>query len=70
MSGDRAEIQLTDTVVGMFVFVALISVAPFFYTFIGMASGSADPFTALLMQLTVPLLFIALIVSLGVSASG
>lgn len=67
---DRAAIQLTDVVLGLLVTVALLSVTPFFYTFIGMASGSADPFTTLVMQLAVPLLFIALIVSLGVSASG
>jgi hypothetical protein len=65
---DTARVQITDVILGLVVLVALIVTAPFWYQFIGMASGEADPFTSLVLQLIVPFLFIALIVSIGASA--
>lgn len=67
---DRARVNLVDVIMGFLVLVALMVLAPFFYKFIAMVSGEADPLSALLLQLFVPFLFIALIVSLGVSARG
>jgi len=52
------------------VLVAIIALSPTIYKFIGMVSSEADPFTALLLQLAVPLLFLALILSVGKSAVG
>ncbi len=67
---NRAAVQLVDVILALLVLVPLMVLAPFFYKFIGMVSKSADPFSALLLQLFVPFLFIALIVSVGVSAKG
>ncbi|RDZ65975.1 hypothetical protein C5B90_06405 [Haloferax sp. Atlit-12N] len=64
----RAELQLVDAVMGFFVLVAILALAPFTYQFIGMVSAESDPLTALLMQLIPPLLLIGLVVSIGVSA--
>jgi len=64
----RAQVQLTDVVTGALVLVALIALAPFFYTFAGMASSTADPFSGLLLQLVVPVIFIGLLISIAVSA--
>lgn len=68
MRDERAAMDLVDVMMTFFVFVGLVVLAPLFYHFIGMVSGPADSFSALLLQLTVPLLFIALLISAGVSA--
>lgn len=69
MQGDtRALIQLSDVILTFFTLVGIIATAPFWYKFIGMVAAEADPFSSLLLQLMVPLLIIALIISVGVSA--
>lgn len=68
LRGDRAEFQLVDVALTFFVLVALLVTAPFYYTFIAMVDGVADPFSAMLLQLLVPMLFIGLVISAGVSA--
>lgn len=65
---NRGQVQLTDVIAGLLVLVALLTLAPFFYTFIGMASAEADPFTRTLMQLIVPVMFVGLVISIAVSA--
>jgi hypothetical protein len=70
MGESRAQVQLTGVVLGFLTLVALIALAPFFYEFSGMASSAADPFSALLLRLSFPLLLVALILSVGVSARG
>jgi hypothetical protein len=65
---DRARLQMTDVLLTVFVLVAIIVTAPFWYKFIGMVSAEADPFTSLVLQLVVPILLVGLIVSAGVSA--
>lgn len=64
----RGAVQLTDVVLSLFVLVATISLAPTIYRFIGMVTAEADPFSELLLMLVVPMLFLALIISVGVSA--
>jgi hypothetical protein len=64
----RAQINLVDIALTFFVVVAIVVLAPYFYKFIGMVSAEADPFSALLLELIVPLLIISLIISVGVSA--
>jgi hypothetical protein len=66
----RGAVQLVDAVMTMIVLVALVALAPYFARFLGMASSAADPFSSLLFQLILPMLFLALIVSVGVSARG
>jgi hypothetical protein len=66
---DRGAVGLPEVIGGLFTLVALTALAPFFLRFAGMASAEADPFSALLLQLAVPLLFVALIVGIGGAAS-
>jgi len=68
--GGRAQLQLADAVLSLLVLVAMLVLAPVIYQFIGMARSEADPFSALLLGLVVPLLFLALLLSMGVSAQG
>jgi len=64
----RGAVQLVDAFLTFFVLVAILALAPFFTKFTSMVSDAADPFSALLLQLFVPLMLIALILSIGVSA--
>lgn len=67
-SDDRAAVQLVDVVLTFFTLVPIIVLAPVIYKFTGMVSAEADPFSGLLLQLLVPMLILALIISVGVSA--
>jgi len=67
-TSNRAAITLVDAIIGLTVLVAVIALAPIIYTFIGMGSSAYDPFTSLVLQLSVPLLVLSVIISLGVSA--
>lgn len=64
---DRGKVNLVTVMMTFFSLVAIIALAPTIYKFIGMVSSEADPFTSLLLQLTPPLLFLALILSVGKS---
>lgn len=64
----RAAISIVDVILGLTMLVAMIALSPVLYKFIGMASSQTDPFTRLLLQLALPLLFVGLIVSMGISA--
>lgn len=64
----RAQVQLVDVTMGFLLLVAIIALAPTIFEFVDMAVGSADQFSALLLGLIVPILFVALIISMGVSA--
>lgn len=65
---DRAAVNLADVILSFAVLVGLLVLAPYFYFFQGMAAAEADPLSTLLLQLVVPVLFLGLIVSVGVSA--
>lgn len=65
---ERAQVQLVDVIMGFLVLVAIVSTYPFYRKFIGMVSAEADPFSSLLLQLAVPLIVLALVISVGVSA--
>lgn len=69
-SGDRGALNVVDVLLGLFVLVGLMVLAPVIYTFTSWVSPEVDPLSRLLLQLVVPLLYIGLIVSLGVSARG
>jgi hypothetical protein len=64
----RGQVQLVDVVLVTLTMVALLVTAPIYYKFIAMVSAEAGPFSSILLQLVLPLLFIGLIVSIGVSA--
>lgn len=65
---DRARVQYVDVVMSFATLVAFTAVAPWIYSAIAMATGVADPFSSVLLELTVPVFVIAMIVSIGVSA--
>lgn len=65
---DRASVQITDAIMAFVVVVALLALSPIFFEFSAMVSAEADPLSGLILQLVVPLFFVAVIVSVGVSA--
>lgn len=68
LPNDRGAVKLVDVILTFATIVSIMVLAPFFYEFQSMVSAEADPLSALLLQLSVPLLIIGLIVSVGVSA--
>jgi hypothetical protein len=68
LEDDRGKVQMTDVFMALMLIVAFVVTAPIWFKATAMVSGSADPFSALLLQLTPALLVIAVIVSVGVSA--
>lgn len=69
MRGDsRAALNLVDVAMTFFVLVAMIVLSPWYWHFIDMVAAEADPFSSILLRLVLPLLFIVLIMSIGVSA--
>lgn len=64
----RGAITLVDVILGVAVLLATLALAPILYQFIGMASAEADPLTALVLQLAVPVLILGVVISMGVSA--
>lgn len=67
---DRAAIALVDVILGFLTLVALMVLAPVIYSFVGWVRPEVDPLSQLLLTIVVPVLFISMIVSLGVSARG
>lgn len=69
MRGDsRGAMKLVDVSLTFYVLVSIVVLAPVFYKFISMVSSAAPPFSSILLQLAIPLLMIALLISVGVSA--
>lgn len=64
---DRARVQYVDVVLSFATLVAFMAVAPWVYTAVGMANGVVDPFSRVLLQLTLPVFVIAMLVSTYVS---
>lgn len=65
---NRAKIGYVDVVMALATLVALSTVAPWLYNLINSAQSVVDPLTGTLLALVVPLMFISLIISMGVSA--
>ena len=65
---DRGQVQLVDIIIGFIMLVVIVVTWPWWNQFIGMVAPVADPFSSLLLQLTLPVLVIALTVSLARSA--
>lgn len=55
-------VALSESVLTIYMLISLIVLVPFFYRFVGMVSGAVGPFSALLLQLAVPLLLLALLI--------
>jgi hypothetical protein len=65
---ERGAITFVDVVLTFATLVMIAAVAPMLFTVYEMAQGVADPLTAALLALAVPLLIIALVISMSVAA--
>jgi len=65
---NRARVQFTDVILTFATLVTFGAIAPWLYQAIQMGQGALDPFSALLLALALPLMLIAMLVSVGVSA--
>lgn len=65
---DRGRVQYVDLVLTFANLVAFAAMAPIIYAGIGMATGTVDPFSSVLLQLALPLFVVAMIISVGISA--
>lgn len=65
---DRARVQYVDVVLNFATLVTFVAVAPWIYAAVAMATGVADPFSSVLLELMLPVFVIAMLVSVGVSA--
>jgi hypothetical protein len=48
--------------------VALLALSPLFFEFATIVQGEADPLSGMVLSLVVPLFFVAILISVGVSA--
>ena len=64
----RGQIHLPDVFIILASFIALLVLAGPYQHFIGTITANAGPFTKLLLQIYLPLLFIAVILSIGTAA--
>lgn len=64
----RGAVQLTDVVLTMVLMVSLMVLAPIIFEFTALVSTEADPLSTLVLQMVAPMFFVALILSVGVSA--
>jgi len=65
---DRARVQYVDVILSFATLVTFVAVAPWVYSAVAMATGVADPFSSLLLELTLPIFVVGMLVSIGVSA--
>ncbi|WP_435125373.1 hypothetical protein [Halobaculum sp. D14] len=66
----RGQVNISDALLSVLVLIALVALIPPLNTFLNMIASSADPLTATVLQLFIPFLFIALLITIGVSARG
>jgi hypothetical protein len=67
-NSDRARISYVDVMMSFGVIVALVGVSPWLWNIIQSLQAAVDPLSGTLLALFIPLLFLALIISIGVSA--
>lgn len=64
----RARISYVDIVMATATLVALLAILPFMTDVVDMIHAAGDPLTDTLATLTLPLILIGLLLSLGISA--
>jgi hypothetical protein len=64
----RGQIHLPDVFIVLATFIGLLVLADPYQDFIGTITDNAGPFTTLLLQVFMPLLFIALMLGVGAAA--
>lgn len=67
---DRGAVQFVDVLMTFIVLVTIIVLAPFFNKFASMIQAEAGPLTGILLSLFIPLVLVALLLSVGRSARG
>jgi hypothetical protein len=61
-------LTITDGIITFVTLVALLALSPIFFEFATIVDGEADPLSGLVLSLVVPLFFVAILISVGVSA--
>jgi len=64
----RAEVQMADVLMTLVIIVFMVVTAPIWWRFTGMVTAEADPLTSLLLELLIPLILVAVMASVAVSA--
>jgi len=67
-SDERGRVSYVDIVMGFASIVTLMVTLPWQFEFLRMLQAEVDPLTGVLLALFVPLVFISLLFSIGVSA--
>jgi hypothetical protein len=65
---NRGQLNLVAVIMTLVVLVAIVVLSPVFSRFTDMVAAEADPFSTLLLSLFMPLLVLALLISIGQSA--
>jgi hypothetical protein len=65
---ERGQVNIPDVFTSFYLLVGLIALTPVLYTMGSWAADAADPFTGLLIQAFIPLLYLAVIAGVGISA--
>ena len=61
-------LTITDGIITFITMVALLALSPIFFEFATIVQNEADPLSGLILSIVVPLFFVAILISVGVSA--
>lgn len=61
-------LTLTDAIISFVVMVGVLAISPIIFEFSAMVQSEADPLSGMILSLVLPLLIIAVLVSVAVSA--
>jgi len=61
-------LTITDGIITFVTMVALLALSPVFFEFSTIVQSEADPLSGLILSIVVPLFFLAILISVGVSA--
>lgn len=65
----RGRVQVTDVVSAVAAVIAAVALAPLYYVFIDRLAAESGPLTSVLLELVVPSIMLALVISIGISAA-
>ena len=61
-------LTITDGIITFVTMVALLALSPIFFEFATIVQNEADALSGLILSIVVPLFFVAILISVGVSA--
>ena len=61
-------LTITDGIITFVTMVALLALSPILFEFATIVSAEADPLSGMILSIVVPLFFVAILISVGVSA--